>query len=363
MTPPVSIIAATTAYEKWLASQVPVIQADLTAKHAAMAADPFSFMRATYYRWAQLWPVVCKEWATAPRLPSVGDLHMENFGTWRDAEGRLVWGINDFDECATLPFANDTVRLAASALLAIRQDHLSLSPREACEAIWQGYTKSLKTGGKAFILEEDNAWLRKISMSVLRDPTAFWTKLATNKTLNSTPAEVLKLLRGTLPKAATNLRIVHRQAGLGSLGRPRYTAICDLDGAKIAREAKAIITNGADWQTAPPGTQPAAIAKMIAHPLRGPDPFNSVAGNWITRRLSPDCSRIELSALPEARDEEALLYAMGWETANVHVASLRTRKSLEQAVGKLSGKWLSKVAAAMAEATLADWKVWRKRRR
>jgi len=29
---------------------------------------------------------------------AVGDLHVENFGTWRDAEGRLIWGVNDFDE-------------------------------------------------------------------------------------------------------------------------------------------------------------------------------------------------------------------------------------------------------------------------
>ena len=28
----------------------------------------------------------------APQVLSVGDLHLENFGTWRDADGRLVWG-------------------------------------------------------------------------------------------------------------------------------------------------------------------------------------------------------------------------------------------------------------------------------
>jgi len=34
---------------------------------------------------------------------AVGDLHVENFGTWRDAEGRLIWGVNDFDEAWRLP--------------------------------------------------------------------------------------------------------------------------------------------------------------------------------------------------------------------------------------------------------------------
>ena len=50
-------------------------------------------------------------------LLAVGDLHVENFGVWRDSQQRLVWGINDFDDACELPFTSDLVRLAASALL------------------------------------------------------------------------------------------------------------------------------------------------------------------------------------------------------------------------------------------------------
>jgi uncharacterized protein (DUF2252 family) len=50
----------------------------------------------------QAWPEVCPDLAKAPKVLAVGDLHVENFGTWRDVEGRLVWGINDFDEAAAL---------------------------------------------------------------------------------------------------------------------------------------------------------------------------------------------------------------------------------------------------------------------
>ena len=49
---------------------------------------------------------------------AVGDIHLENFGTWRDADGRLVWGVNDFDEAAEMPYALDLIRLATSALVA-----------------------------------------------------------------------------------------------------------------------------------------------------------------------------------------------------------------------------------------------------
>ena len=94
----------------------------------------FPFLRATYYRWAQMWPEVCGALASAPRVLSVGDLHVENFGTWRDIEGRLVWGINDFDEAYPIPYTHDLVRLAASANMAIDENHLRLDPRQAVAA-------------------------------------------------------------------------------------------------------------------------------------------------------------------------------------------------------------------------------------
>ena len=96
----------------------------------------------------------------APVVLAVGDLHVENFGTWRDQEGRLVWGVNDFDEAFDLPYTNDLVRLALSAHLAISANHLALRPADACEAILKGYAKGLKEGGSPFVLAERHQWLR-----------------------------------------------------------------------------------------------------------------------------------------------------------------------------------------------------------
>ncbi len=89
--------------------------ADLDCKHDRMKKNAFMFLRATFFRWARRIETVCPELAGAPAVLSVGDLHVENFGTWRDAEGRLVWGINDFDEAAEIPYPFDLVRLATSA--------------------------------------------------------------------------------------------------------------------------------------------------------------------------------------------------------------------------------------------------------
>ena len=61
-----------------------------------MREAPFPFLRATFYRWAQTWPEVSPKTFAAPEVLGVGDLHVENFGTWRDVEERLIWGLNDF---------------------------------------------------------------------------------------------------------------------------------------------------------------------------------------------------------------------------------------------------------------------------
>ena len=102
---------ATRSYEAWLARHTSLVEADVALKHRRMAEDLFSFLRATFYRWMQLWPEVCPDVARAPQVLAVGDLHVENFGTWRDLEGRLVWGVNDFDEVHPMPYTIDLVRL------------------------------------------------------------------------------------------------------------------------------------------------------------------------------------------------------------------------------------------------------------
>ncbi|WP_282793210.1 DUF2252 domain-containing protein [Streptomyces sp. CC224B] len=46
-----------------------------------------------------------------------GDLHAENFGTYMDAQGRLIFNVNDFDEAYVGPFTWDLQRFATSLAL------------------------------------------------------------------------------------------------------------------------------------------------------------------------------------------------------------------------------------------------------
>src|SRR6266545_1095817 len=156
----IGIVEATARYEAWLAERIPLVKADLALKHHAMSAGTFPFLRATFYRWAARWRALVSDVAAAPTVLAVGDLHVENFGTWRDAEGRLIWGVNDFDEACELPYTHDLVRLATSALLAAGDGQFSLSNRTMCDAILEGYGECLASGGRPIVLAERHTWLR-----------------------------------------------------------------------------------------------------------------------------------------------------------------------------------------------------------
>ncbi len=227
---------STAAYERSL--KIPLIAADLKLKHALMAESPFQFLRATFYRWSQLWPQLCPDLTAAPALLGVGDLHVENFGTWRDSEGRLIWGVNDFDEVSTMPYAVDLVRLAVSAHLAIRDGIVLCNSRDACAAILDGYTEGIEKGGQPFVLAERHPWLRDLALDKSRDPVKFWAKMNHWPDAKEVSPAIKNILLRALPERVRPFRIVHRPAGLGSLGRRRFTLVAQWRGGFIAREAK-----------------------------------------------------------------------------------------------------------------------------
>lgn len=81
-----------------------------------------------------------------------GDLHAENFGTYMDANGRLIFNVNDFDEAYVGPFTWDLKRLAASLALigytkALSDDQISELVR-IYAAAYRERIHALATGAK-----------------------------------------------------------------------------------------------------------------------------------------------------------------------------------------------------------------------
>jgi hypothetical protein len=356
-----NVVESTQAYERWLRQRLTVIvEPDLRHKHVQMEADPFSFLRATFYRWAQVWPQLCVDLTAAPSVLGVGDLHVENFGTWRDSEGRLIWGINDFDEATTVPYTNDLVRLCTSALLAIEEASLATPARRACESVLEGYIDSLREGGMPVVLAERNRWLRDVALGRLEEQRSYWKGLKLQP-LSVPPTSHQKgVLQRAMPERDLEFKVFHRLAGLGSLGRQRFTALAHWRGGTIAREAKPLTTS-AWWWFRDKGRQSVQYSQIVSRAQRVADPFLQLPEGWVVRRLAPDCSRVEMKHLTGIRDECKLLWTMGWETGNVHLGSTRQREAIRRDLRTRKGDWLCLAARSMRDATVKDYRAWRNR--
>ncbi|GIG89735.1 DUF2252 domain-containing protein [Plantactinospora endophytica] len=90
-------------------------------KFRKMAASPFAFYRGSasvFY--ADLVEDFADDRFLDGRTSRVwihGDLHAENFGTYMNGSGQLVFNVNDFDEAYVGPFSWDLKRFAASVAL------------------------------------------------------------------------------------------------------------------------------------------------------------------------------------------------------------------------------------------------------
>ena len=353
-------IDATMNYETWLGREVRLLPEDLKVKHTLMAESPFPFLRATYYRWVQVWAETAPGLARTPNVLAVGDLHIENFGMWRDADGRLIWGVNDFDETADLPLAIDLTRLAVSVYLADKNHALGATRSQVATAILDGYREGLESGGCPFVLEERHPALCQIAIERLKSAQDFWKKLSALPAYQGRqPKTALRLLMRMLPNGVESLRVVHRVAGLGSLGRQRLTAICQFEGGYIAREVKQLARPASQWATGK-GPLPIRYGEMLKAAIRCEDPFLRQQSNWVGRRISPSNSRIEIIDLPREKDVERLLHGMGFETANIHLGSLARKKLLKGLAGIKVADFV-KATHALENAVLADYKEWKAR--
>ena len=347
------------SYEQWLRRCTAVVETQLTEKHAQMREHPFAFLRGTFFRWLQLWRAECSDLRTAPRVLAVGDAHVGNYATWRDAEGRLAWGVDDFDEAAALPYTNDLVRLAASAKIMADIADFRLSTRAMCDTVLTAYRDTLKGGGQPIVLAEREQHLEVLGIREIKPPEGFWEKLVHLPTATMVPRSARHELQRVLPPGVA-FRVVRRSAGVGSLGQARYVALAEWEGGWIAREAKASVPPASTWLSGRIGHRQPYYERAIRRAIRSHDPYQRCIGRWTLRRLSPDANPINLATLPAGRDNHALLHAMGIETANVHLGSATRVSAVLRDLAKRNADWLRTSAKTMAKAVHREWKEYKK---
>ena len=96
-------------------------------KYCEMGKSAFPFYRATNY-------LFWHDFANDDRLQEfgnektktwiLGDLHVDNFGTFDNSEGKIVFNMNDFDESVIADYQYDVWRMAASIILVARNSGL-----------------------------------------------------------------------------------------------------------------------------------------------------------------------------------------------------------------------------------------------
>jgi hypothetical protein len=263
-----------------------------------------------------------------------------------------------------LPYPNDLVRLAASAKIVIDSEQLRLNFTDACDAILEGYAQTLRHEGCPLVLSERETSLAQLGIDVLRSPVDFWHTLqALPVSRARPPRDVTRILARALPDARLPYKLARREAGVGSLGQQRFVAIADWQGGLIAREVKAMMPSACVWLETRQATRPSFYQRVMEGAVRSRDPYQTIAGGWLVRRLSPDANPIDIATLPKQRDEETLLRAMGCDVANVHLGS---RSQIRRVLNDLRGRkanWLRLAAKDMAKVTRRDWKDFRQRGR
>ncbi len=126
-------------------------------KFRKMAADPFAFYRGSACLFYD--DVARREdpWVDerTARVWIQGDLHAENFGTYMDGDGVLVFDVNDFDEAYLGHWTWDVTRFAASlCLLGWRK---ALSDRSLSELV-ERYCRSYLAQVRHFADRDDDAF-------------------------------------------------------------------------------------------------------------------------------------------------------------------------------------------------------------
>jgi hypothetical protein len=347
---------STKAYEDWLRAQLggEVVDKDLDRKHEKMRDNPFSFLRATYWRWAETVLEICPDLAGATRVVAVGDIHLENYGTWRDVDGRLVWGVSDFDEAAEMPFALDLVRLATSALVADKIQAVSVD--DICAAILAGYREGL-TKPQPLVLDRDCAWLRTLVVVSEKERAKFWKKIEAPPQ-EPAPERYRKVLMAAMPEPSAVMTTARRVAGTGSLGRPRWTGRADWRGGPVMREAKALLVSS--WyRTHSSQSTNMHCAEIARARHRAPDPWYAVKDGIVVRRISPNNRKIEADDQAFSEFKGEMLRAMGQELASVHLGSGDHAPAIMADLDRYNPDWLASNAIKMADATKRDYQDYR----
>jgi uncharacterized protein (DUF2252 family) len=368
-------------------------------KFARLRQDPFAFFRGTNHlflghlgRTAEL--------RNAPAAWVCGDLHLENFGTYKGDNRLCYFDINDFDEACLAPVSIDIARFVTSLHLAAPVLKWSAAGRDSVVAYFlRAYRDALLTGKPRWVersLAEGPVRLL-LKRAMARTRTQLLDRYCVQRRkgrrlridderLFAATAREMRMLRGLfrrlgraagaeqLPGFYHLLDAAHRVAGNASLGSARFAVLVNGRGPPsghfILDLKAALPSDTAHWgRLRQPGwandaqriAQTQQLLQAIAPALLREVPAGG--SGYVLKELQPSLDRLDLAALSaKMRRLRHVAAAMGAVTAWAHLRGAghrgaATREALQRYVA--SPRWsaaLQRQARGCARHLLADWK-------
>lgn len=133
----------------------------LALKYKGMRSSPFVFLRGTCHLFYQCLPNL-PLLAEAPPVWSCGDLHLQNFGSYKGDNRLVYFDVNDFDESALAPASWDLLRFLTSVLVGAEAMHVKgKDVTELSDAFLDAYRATLAVGKAGWIERETAGGLVK----------------------------------------------------------------------------------------------------------------------------------------------------------------------------------------------------------
>jgi uncharacterized protein (DUF2252 family) len=368
-------------------------------KYRLIAENPFAFLRGTCHLFYQDFPAG-SELDDAPSAWICGDLHLENFGSYKGDNRLTYFDLNDFDEAVLAPASWELARFLVSVLIAA--ETLQLRPVEAdmlCHCFLDAYASSL-VEGKARWVERATAegmvrdLLRKLRMRARADLLDRRTDIRKGKRrlcldgVKALPAgaaereHVSSILSGFAathdnPEFFKVLDVARRIAGTGSLGLERYVVLVrgrgGVDGnflldlkytpgsalAPYATLAQPAWANEAERVVAVQQRMQAISPAFLA-------PVTMGGRAYVLKELLPQQDRLSLNLWNgKIRRLEGVMRTMGGIVAWAHLRSGGREGSASTdewiAHGRRAAHWqpaLLDYARAYQSQVLADWRAY-----
>jgi uncharacterized protein (DUF2252 family) len=222
----------------------------LRMKYQALRSSAFAFLRGTCHLFYEQQLPDSRLLDKAPAAWLCGDLHLQNFGSYKGDNRLVYFDLNDFDEACLGPCTLDLVRFTASVIVAAETLRLSsLQSRGLARHFLDAYVAAIEASKARWIERDCATGLIGALLTALRHRKrrAFLSKrtrlvrgrrklrIDGEHTLAASPQQrrsVVGLMRRVArsqsnPKFFRVLDVARRIAGTGSLGVERYVLLVE----------------------------------------------------------------------------------------------------------------------------------------